>query len=342
MMRGQAVFHRAPHTVGVAETAVPHPEPGELLVRTRYSAISPGTETLVFRGAFPDGSSRDATLKSLSGEFRYPFRYGYSLVGEVVEVGSESDRPWLGRQVFAFHPHQDYAVVSVNECLPIPEGMPPERALFLPNLETALNLVLDTAPRVGERGMVFGQGVVGLLTTALLSQFPLAELMTADPIAPRRQRSLDLGAGLAIDPTKGRECAVLEDCLFHDDNDGLDFAIELSGQTEALNQAIAFTGFGGRIVVGSWYGRGGGMIELGGHFHRRRLRLISSQVSTVSPELTGRWSKHRRWKLALDWLDRIRPEQFITHRFSPDACQEAFELVASRQDGVLQVVFDYA
>jgi threonine dehydrogenase-like Zn-dependent dehydrogenase len=341
LMCAHAVFHQARHSVAVAEAELPELRPGQLLVKARCSAISPGTESLIFRGGMPENWALDETLSSLGGEFRYPFKYGYALVGEVVDVGSGEDRDWLGRRVFAFHPHQDQAVIDKRDCRRLPDNMPAERALFLANMETALNLVLDAAPLAGERVMVFGQGVVGLLTTAILSQFPLAELITADPVPLRRERSLKLGAALAIDPAKGRELAVLEDCLFFGDNNGLDLAIEVSGQIEALNQAINLTGFDGRIVIGSWYGRTSGPVDLGGHFHRRRIRLVSSQVSTLSPPLSGRWTKDRRLKLAFEWLERIQPERLITHRFPLDACQEAFELVADKQAGALQVVFEY-
>ncbi|BBL73363.1 zinc-binding dehydrogenase [Methylomagnum ishizawai] len=337
----QAVFHTARHSVSVRDTEVPAPKPGELLIKAHCSAISPGTESLIFRGGMPEGWGLDTAPSKSGGEFRYPFKYGYALVGEVVEVGAGEDRDWLGKRVFAFHPHQDYIAIDQRQCQRLPEGMPAERALFLANLETALNLVQDAGPLAGERAMVFGQGVVGLLTTALLGQFPLSELITADPLPLRRERSKELGAGLAIDPSKGRELAVLEECLFHGDHNGLDLAIEVSGHIEALNQAIALTGFDGRIVVGSWYGRHAGPVDLGGHFHRRRIRLVASQVGTLNPALSGRWSKDRRLKLAFDWLDRIQPERLITHRFPLSECQQAFEVVGDKLAGALQVVFEY-
>lgn len=340
-MGAQAIFHVAPHTLSVRDTQTPAPRPGELLIHSVCSAISPGTESLIFRGGMPDNWAMDEQLKSLGGEFRYPFKYGYALVGEIVGAGHRDDRQWLGRHVFAFHPHQTQAVVDKSDCYLLPEGMPAERALFLANMETALNLAMDSAPLVGERGMVFGQGIVGLLTTAVLREYPLAELICAEPIASRRKHSLDLGATLAVDAGKGREMTVLEECLFDGDGQGLDFAIEVSGQMDALNQAIRLTGFDGRIVVGSWYGRNAGMLDLGGHFHRRRIRLISSQVSSMSPALTGRWSKDRRMTLAIDWLNRICPERFITHQFPLGQAQEAFELSADRNAGALQVIFTY-
>jgi 2-desacetyl-2-hydroxyethyl bacteriochlorophyllide A dehydrogenase len=341
MMRAQAIYHQAPKSVAVAETDVPTPKPGEVLIRTRYSAISPGTESLIFRGEMPRDPAPDAGAANPGNRFNYPFKYGRSLVGEVTAVGSDRDRDWLGRHVFAFHPHQSHAVVDKRDCQILPENTPLERALFLANMESALNIVFDAAPLVGERAMVFGQGIVGLLTTAILSRFPLAELITADPVTSRRERSLELGADLAIDPSDRRAFAALKDCLFYGEADGLDVAIEVSGKMSALDQAMELTGFAGRIIVGSWYGRVSGAVDLGGHFHRRRIHLVASQAGTVSPHLQGRWNKERRLDLAWDWLGRLHPEQFITHRFSPAACQEAFELMQSKQAGAFQIVFQY-
>ena len=337
----QAVFHTARHTVSVRETELAELKPGQLLVKARCSAISPGAESLVFRGGMPEGWGLDERLSGPAGEFRYPFKFGCALVGEVVEAGSSEDRDWVGHRVFAYYPHQDYVAIDKRDCRRLPDDMPVERALFLANLETALGLVQDAAPLAGERAMVFGQGVVGLLVTAILSQFPLSELITADPVPLRRERSRELGSALAIDPSKGRELAVLEECLFHGDHDGLDMAIEVSGHTEALNQAIALTGSDGRIVVGSWYGRNPGPVDLGGHFHRRRIRLVASEASMLNPALSGRWSKERRLRLAFEWLERLQPERLITHRFQLGDCQQAFEMAGDKLTGALQVVFEY-
>ena len=340
-MNTQAIYHVAPHTVAVREAESGRPLNGQLLIRTQCSAISPGTESLIFRGALPENWKMDEHIDALGGRFSYPSKYGYALVGEVIATGNREDRHWQGRRVFAFHPHQSEVVIDKRFCYLLPDEVPSDRALFLANMESALNLVMDAAPIAGERCMVFGQGVVGLLTLAVLSKFPLNELIAADPVAKRREYSELMGASLTIDPSRGRELAVLEECLFDDDQNGLDFAIEVSGQIEALNQAVRLCGFDSRIIVGSWYGRNAGLVDLGGHFHRRRLKLISSQVSTLNPTLTGRWTKERRLALAMEWLNRLVPEQFITHRYGIGECQTAFELAADKNSGALQVIFEY-
>lgn len=341
-MKARAIHHVAPGKVAVGHASLRALEADEVLIRALYSAISAGTESLVFEGRFPRQLALDGRIGSLRCGASYPFAYGYTLVGEIVDAGARVDRAWLQRRVFAFHPHQDYAVVPMSDVVAIPDGIEPLAALFLPNTESAVSFVLDAGPRLGERAIVFGQGVVGLLTIALLAQFPLELLASADPIAHRRERSLALGAHCSIDPLDPAQFAALRERLFADrDDDGVDFAIELSGNASALNQAIELAGYDARIVVASWYGAEPAAIDLGGHFHRRRIALLASQVSRIAPGLSGRWTARRRLDAAWRAIARIGPQRFVTHHFRFEDCQRAFERVGARDDGVLQVVFEY-
>lgn len=341
-MKARAIHHVAPGKVAVGHASLRPLQANEVLVRTLYSAISAGTESLVFEGRFPQELALDERIGSLRRGASYPFAYGYAVVGEIVDAGARVDRAWLQRRVFAFHPHQDYAIVSMSDVVAIPDGIEPLAALFLPNAESAASFVLDAGPRLGERAIVFGQGVVGLLTIALLAQFPLDLLASADPLAQRRERSLALGAHCSIDPVDAAQFAALRERLFSGrDDDGVDFAIELSGNASALNQAIELAGYDARIVVASWYGAGPATIDLGGHFHRRRIALVASQVSRIAPGLSGRWNTRRRLDAAWRAIERVEPQRFVTHHFRFEDCQRAFELVATRSDGVLQAVFEY-
>ena len=337
-MDSAALFHVAPGAVAWRPVRLTAPGAGEVRVAAEYSAISPGTEGLIFRGDFPRDLPLDASLPSLAGPFSYPFAYGYALVGRVVELGAQVASEWLDRRVFLFHPHQSEIVTSVRNCFAIPDGISPRSALFLPNLESALSFIMDAAPLVGESVVVLGQGVVGLLTTALLAQFPLRRLVAVDPLAYRRDWSREMGAGETIDPGDDASWGEFMASL---GERGADLCFELSGKLTALNRAIALTGFSGRILIGSWYGLGDSSLDLGGHFHRRRLRLIASQVSTLSPELTGRWDKERRLELVWDWLRRLDPERLISHVFAPDQCQAAFAANRDLGDGLVQTIFQY-
>lgn len=341
-MHSSVLQHIARERVAWHDITLPQLGDEQVLVEAEYSAISPGTESLIFQGRIPPEMPLDATLESLPGTFSYPFSYGYALVGKVAEVGSKVSHDWIGRRVFLFHPHQRHVVVPVESCLTVPDGIPSRAAVFLPNMESALNFVMDGRPLVGEKAIVFGQGVVGILTTAILANFPLNRLITIDKLAARRACSIQWGAHESVDPARVDAWHSLRKTLFKGDcEDGADLCFELSGNMEALNQAIELSGFAGRVIIGSWYGNSHRPLDLGGHFHRRRIHLISSQVSTLSPELSGRWNKTRRMALVWDWIRRVEPDRLITHVFELSDCQQAFELTSARADGVLQTIFRY-
>jgi len=338
----EALYFTAPGQVTLRREPCPALGPGQVRVRTRLSAISPGTEMLIYRGQMPQGLAADEALEALAGPLAYPLKYGYAAVGQVTDLGAGVDDSWAGRWVFAFQPHQACFVAAVDSLLPVPEGIPPERAAFLPNMETAINFLLDGAPLLGERVVVLGQGVVGLLTTALLARFPLAALVVFDRYALRRETALALGATLALDPAAPDALDAARAHLgARDLYDGADLTYELSGNPEALNLAFALTGFAGRLVIGSWYGTKRAALDLGGRFHRSRIRLLSSQVTTLAPEHTGRWSKARRLALAWEMLRRFPAERLITHRVPFIEAPTAYRLLDQQPENAIQVILTY-
>lgn len=340
-MDRRSLYFTAPRRAELRREAVPQPGAAEVLVETILSAISPGTEMLVYRGQTPAEMSVDATIGALGGNFGFPIKYGYAAVGRVAALGPDVDGAWLGRLVFAFNPHETHFIAPVASLHPLPDGMPPERAVFLPNVETAASFVMDGRPVIGERVAVVGQGVVGLLTTALLGAFPLTGLLAVDPLASRREWALRLGATAAHQPDEARQAwgEVAGDLT--GEAGGADLTYELSGNPQALDLAIALTGDHGRIVVGSWYGTKPMQVDLGGRFHRGHMRLISTQVSALSARWLGRWSKARRLAVAWQMLPRLRPERLITHRLSFDDAPEAYRLLDESPDEAIQIVFTY-
>lgn len=332
-----------PRQAAVREESLPAPGPGQVLVKTLVSAISAGTELLVYRGEFPEDMAVDETIASLPGAFSYPLKYGYAVVGQVMALGKEVKHTWGGAVVFAFHPHESHFVAAPEDLLPVPSGMEPEEAVFLANMETAVTLALDGAPLLGEKVAVFGQGVVGLLLTSLLARFPLDALATLDLHPSRRLLSETLGAQASFDPGSPQALAELRSFLKHRGRyDGADLVYEVSGSPAALDMAVAATGYHGRVVIGSWYGRKRVELHLGGDFHRRRQRLISSQVSTIAPELKGRYSKARCLDLAWQMIKETEPSRLITHRFSLEEAPMAYELLDRRPQEALQVILTYA
>lgn len=342
VLRRLAVVFEAPRQVSVRDEAVAGPAAGEMLVRTEVSAVSAGTELLIYRGEAPADLAADATLPALPASLGFPLKYGYAAVGEVIEVGAGVDRAWLGRRIVAFQPHHSRFNAAPADLHPVPTGIASEDAAFLPNMETAVNLVMDGRPVIGERVAVFGQGVVGLLTTALLASSPLGELVTADRYLRRREASRDLGAGASLDPGDPGFAERLGEALRGGGSDGAaDLVYELSGDPEALDQAVASAGFGGRVVIGSWYGTRRASLDLGSRFHRSRIRLISSQVSTLAPEWSGRWSKARRLEVAWESIRRLRPSRLITHRLPLAEAAAAYTLLDRRPEEAIQVILEH-
>jgi 2-desacetyl-2-hydroxyethyl bacteriochlorophyllide A dehydrogenase len=329
------LFFTAPYQVEIRDLTCQEPAPGEVLVETHFSAISPGTELLVYRGQAPKNLAADANITTLAGNLTFPLQYGYAAVGRVVEVGKGIPGDWIDRLVFSFQPHQTHFTASPDQLITLPSGISPQAGVFLPNMETAVNFVMDGQPIIGERAVIFGQGVVGLLTTALLARFPLAALVTLDVYPNRRAASLNAGADHSYDPTIPTILAKLRG------DHGIDLAYEISGSPSALDQAIAVTGFHGRVVVGSWYGSKRADLDLGGSFHRSRIQLVSSQVSSINPTLTGRWDKDRRFKLAWEMVRQVKPQRWITHTLPFQDASRAYTLLDQHPDQVIQVILEY-
>ena len=334
-MKRQSLFFTNPYKIEIQEKTLAPLEPGEMLVQTQYSAISPGTELLIYRGHAPTELAADENISALGGSLTFPLQYGYSAVGTVVEVGNDLSPKWIDRAVFSFQPHQTHFIATPEQVIPLPEGISPRSGVFLPNMETATNFLMDGQPLIGERVVVFGQGIVGLLTTALLSKFPLKDLLTLDLYPNRRAASLDAGATHSFDPSKPTTLSQVRN------ENGIDLVYELSGSPKSLDQAISVTGFAGRVVVGSWYGQKRVSLDLGGHFHRSRIQIISSQVSSLAPSVSGRWNKSRRFDLAWEMIHQVQPERWITHRLPFEQAAQGYHLLDQNPKDVIQVLLDY-
>lgn len=334
----------APGEVEVVTEEAPSLGPREVGVKTKYSAISPGTERLIYQGNIPEDLDADSSISALKGKkLSYPISYGYACVGKVDAVGEEVDQEWHGTHVFAFQPHVSRFVSTPDALIRLPGEVDLEDAVLIPSVETALNLVMDGRPMIGEHVLVFGQGVVGLLTVCLLERHPLGALISVEPLASRRTFSESMGAD-AI-PTVSALDQI--ETFGKTSTDGstseskrADLVYELTGQPSVLNDAIHCTGFDGRIVIGSWYGTKTAEIDLGRRFHRSRMEIISSQVSTIDPSYRGRWTKSRRMSVVLELLNDVTPRRLITHRFEIGQASSTYEKL-TEDPSVLQPVFVY-
>ncbi|MFK7847371.1 MAG: zinc-binding dehydrogenase [Rhodothermales bacterium] len=338
-MKGASVQFAAPFDVDVVPAEVDVPGSGEVLVASRYSAISSGTEMLAYRGLLPQGLLLDESLAGMQEEATYPFKYGYALVGTVVRKGEDVDDAWLGRRVFAFHPHESHFVASTNALICLPDDLSFEDALFLANMETAVSFLMDGRPMIGERVLVIGLGVVGLLTASLLLRQQDLHVDVVDLKEKRRAWAKHIGVHEAYAPPE-------LDLIIGQEANQYDLVYELSGNPAGLNAAIASAKASGKIVVGSWYGTKPAALDLGGRFHRSKLSIYASQVSTLDPAHAGRWTKSRRLSLALSLLPKLSPRRFISHQFSIEKAADAYQLLDqqnenSRLDEPLQVIFNY-
>jgi 2-desacetyl-2-hydroxyethyl bacteriochlorophyllide A dehydrogenase len=329
-LEARALWLTAPRTAEFRTEKVPLPEPGEVRVRTIVSAISHGTEMLVYRGEVPTDLPLD--LPTLAGDYAFPIKYGYASVGRVLDAGVELLSP--GDLVFVHHPHQDAFVVPADLPVRLPEGLDPTIGLFFANLETALNVVHDTPLRLGETALVFGQGVVGLLVTQLLRLAGAGKVLAVEPLRKRRELALEVGADETFEPGEDLRGRILAATAGR----GADVTVEVSSSGAALQAAMDTVATEGTVVVASWYGTKPLTLTLGGHFHRGRVRLRSSQVGRMDPELGTRWDLARRKETVLGLLPRLRLKEIVSHQIPFEDAPEAYRLVDESPDEAVQVV----
>ncbi len=283
MPEATAFWVTAPGRGELRRQSLARPGAGEVLVETRYSGISRGTETLVFQGRVPASQHEVMRAPFQAGGFGFPVKYGYSSVGIVTDGAPEL----LGQRVFCLHPHQDRYVVPAAAVIPLPAAVPDARAVLAANMETAINGLWDAAPRIGDRVAVIGAGVVGALAAALLARIPATKVQLVD-VAPEKAT---IAAALGVD------------FAFPDAARGdLDLVVHASGTADGLALALKLGGFEAKVMELSWYGDRTVALPLGEAFHSRRLRLFSSQVGAVARAQRSRWDHRRRLALALDLL----------------------------------------
>jgi 2-desacetyl-2-hydroxyethyl bacteriochlorophyllide A dehydrogenase len=289
----EAFWITGPGHAEIRTETLPAPGPEDVLVATLYSGISRGTETLVFDGEVPTSEYERMRAPFQDGEFPAPVKYGYISVGRVEAGPAEM----LGHPVFCLHPHQSAYVVPVSAVQPIPETVPPERAVLAANMETALNGLWDAAPRLGDRVAVVGAGTLGCLSAWLASRIPgcRVELVDINPQRAAVAKALDVGFATP-------EHATPE----------MDLVLHCSGHGEGLTTALALAAFEARVIELSWYGRREVTLPLGSAFHARRLQLVSSQVGHIATAQRARWTSSRRMALALELLADARLDVLIT------------------------------
>ncbi|WP_210493911.1 zinc-dependent alcohol dehydrogenase [Microvirga antarctica] len=309
--QGQAELRAAPE---------PRLNAGEVRVRTLWSGISRGTERLVFEGRVPPSEYERMASPLQEGAFPFPVKYGYCAVG-IVEEGPDD---LVGQTVFALHPHQTGFNAPMAMVSRIPEHIPARRGVLAANMETALNALWDAGCGPGDDIVVVGGGVVGLLVAHLASRLPGAQVTLVD-VAPERRHLVEpLGAAFALPDDAPRDA----DHVFH-----------TSASPAGLDLALSCAGFEGGVVEMSWYGDRRVEVSLGGAFHSKRLRLISSQVGQVALSRRMRWTHARRLSAAIQLLDDPRLDALVAEEVMfVDLPGALPDILSSNADGLPPVV----
>lgn len=300
----------------IRTTTLPASTTDTVQVRTLFTGISRGTESLVFRGEVPESEYVRMRAPFQEGDFPGPVKYGYIATG-IVERGPEA---LLGRPVFCLHPHQTRFVVPADQVTLLPDSVPASRAVLTANLETAINGLWDASPSLGDRIAVVGAGAVGCLVAWLAGQIPGCEVELID-IDPSRQLIANaLGVDFAT-PEAARTEA--------------DLVVHTSGSEQGLGTALRLAAFEATVLEMSWYGRRQCHVALGEAFHMRRLQLKSSQVGQVATTQRARWDYQRRLQLALSLLSDPVLDQLITSESAFADLPETLARLASTPDGTI-------
>jgi threonine dehydrogenase-like Zn-dependent dehydrogenase len=329
-----------------------------VLVKTVASGISHGTEMNVYRGVAPQWTktyNRELRLfqpveqterpmpargyfTAGDAHWGYPLAYGYANVGHVVDTGLNVQSVAAGSLVYSYSPHQTAYVVPASSVIPLPNLSDPAHGVFLANLNTAYNGVLDADIRIDDTVVVFGQGVVGSLVLQFLKRTSASCVIAVDTLETRRSLAHDLGADEVLNPlTDDVALAVRE----RTDGRGADVVIEVSGAYPALQEAIRTAAPNTTVIAMSWYGGTGEALALSDEFHHNRITIKSSQVGGIAPELSATHSLGRRSQHVLDAFGYLNLDPLISNRIPFSEASEGYRLVDARDERVTQVVFTY-
>ncbi|MFH1616436.1 MAG: zinc-binding alcohol dehydrogenase [Planctomycetota bacterium] len=337
----KAVFFEGPRKAVVRQVELREMGDRDVRAKTLYSGISHGTEMQIYTGTahqytkFYDEKTK--LYRPGKPGMCYPLQYGYMSVARVQEVGSAVETVKTGDIIASYHPHQDEYIIDKDEVVAVmPEHIPAKQGIFMANLVTTYNGILDGGINLGESVAVFGQGVLGLIAVKLAKLSGAQKVFAVDLIKKRLEMSKEFGADFVINPRDCKDVALY--IKEHTDNRGVDIAYEVSSSGQGLNQAIRSVVYDGTVMAISWYRTPLTDVHLGEEFHVNRVRIKSTQVGGIGHELSNRWDKARRISAAINLFPQIPLEKLITHEIPFEDAPKAYELVDKTAKDVIQVM----
>lgn len=349
----------APRTPQLREYDEPELGPHDVRIRTELASPKHGTELVAYRNdpvaSRPYDPEWGAVMPRPPEESlaSFPKWLGNMAVGVVTEVGSEVSGLQVGDRVFGHFPIRETQTVDESRADLLPEGLSPEAALCLDPLVMALAM-RDAGIKLGDRVAVFGLGAIGLFAVQLARIAGAEQVIALDLLPNRRELATFFGADVVLDPTAdggdaGLAIRRLTSTNLHEQDErsprrlvggyveeltqrgqrGVDVAVETSGSTLALHQAIRATRFGGTVCVISFYGREATGLLLGEEFHINRLTLISARAQSLPMRDAPAWTLDRLVSLALDWLEsgRIRVDGVIAPIVPFEESADAYRMI---------------
>ncbi|MFY0614545.1 MAG: zinc-binding alcohol dehydrogenase [Hyphomicrobiaceae bacterium] len=323
----RSLWYTAPKTVEIRSERLPPSPPGWLTIETHYSAVSRGTEQLIWRGAVAESEWQRMRAPFQDGDFPFPVKYGYSAAGIVIDGPPE----WIGASTFALFPHQDVFSLPADRVTRLPDAIPLKRATLAANMETALNAVWDSGAAPADKIVIVGGGIVGLLITYLVAKLPGSHVYVIDVMPERRTIVEAMGATFVLAGADASDVI----------GDDADVVFHTSANAQGLAAAISACGFEASLVELSWYGDADIAVALGGAFHAKRLRLISSQVGHVATRRRARWSLARRLNAAANLLDDPLLDHLVGAAVAFDELTSQMPTIFDKAGGGLAPVIAY-
>jgi threonine dehydrogenase-like Zn-dependent dehydrogenase len=314
----------APRRAEIREYEPPPLEAGMVRIVSEFGAPKHGSEMTAFRPPERPAGRYDAGWRCFVDDrprITFPRALGNMIVGRITEVGEGVEGFAPGDRVYGYLPLRDVHVVPAappvpagphrnvyDRVRPLPPGLSDEAAVCLDPADAALAM-RDAHVRIGDRVAVFGLGAIGLMALQLCRLSGASLVVGVDPIAARRDVAAGLGADAVVDPSEvdaGMELRRMTG------RTGVDVALEVSGSSRALHQAIRGTRYAGTVGVIASFPAGAPELYLGQEFHQNAVKIVSCR-SVSLPLVDYGWDRRRTVGLAEDLLrtGRLRADGVV-------------------------------